>query len=285
MGVGASKIYFASPGLNCIAKISLDGSNFQRILMNTGDVRDIVIDKIKNILYFIQNTNNVIKKLALNGSSTPETIVSSGINFPWGIAHDFVDDKVYWTDNDDHKICRVDSDGSNFETILSSGIVNPRGIAIDYYNRKLYFTDANSTNDGRIYRCNMNGSNLELLLGTQDEREAPSPLETPGGIDLDLEKHEMYWVDGDTQKVQKAGMDIPEGSTAFNRTDISTLFTSTTGHPAMIVLDLINVTKKMYWTDIFESIIFNANLDGTYASKIFVGSGFARGLDLYIVPE
>ena len=52
---------------------------------------------------------------------------------PFQIAVDWVNDKLYWTDDDSKAIIRVDLDGSNPTKIIKGG--NPRGIAIDPHRK------------------------------------------------------------------------------------------------------------------------------------------------------
>ena len=63
-------------------------------------------------------------------AATSQTLVSSGLSTPYGIALDPAGGKIYWTDSGNDTIKSADLDGSSVETLISSGLDSLRGIAI-----------------------------------------------------------------------------------------------------------------------------------------------------------
>ena len=66
----------------------------------------------------------------INGSS-PETIISSGVYYPYGLAVDPVGGNIYWTDHSLNKIEVSRMDGSIRKTLISRDLDNPRDIILD----------------------------------------------------------------------------------------------------------------------------------------------------------
>ena len=111
--------------------------------------------------------------------------------------------KIYWTNYGEDLIQRANLDGSNVEDIVR-GLHIPMGIALDVAAGKIYWVDQGRDNRdgglniGKIQRANLNGSNLEDLVGG---------LWAPHGIALDVESGKMYWTDLRSNKIQRANLD------------------------------------------------------------------------------
>lgn len=105
-----------------------------------------------------------------------------------------------------------------------------------------------------IIRANLDGSDVEVIVaGSTGAR----------GIALDVDAGMMYWtvVSGDKnqRKIQRTNMEIPQGETSDNRTDIEDLVTPV--NVSMIAVDPAG--GKMYWTTFGSAKIQRANLDGS----------------------
>ena len=117
-----------------------------------------------------------IQRANLNGSSVQD-LVTTGLEFPIGIALDVSGDKMYWTvTGDTGKIQRANLNGSTVEDLITTGISFPRGIALDVSGGKMYWTDSGTA---KIQRANLDGSSVEDLVTTG--------LSVPIGIALDIQ--------------------------------------------------------------------------------------------------
>ncbi len=74
--------------------------------------------------------------------------------FGAGIALDPVENKLYFTDDDNLQIKRVDIDGSNPE-VVHEGLTGATNLTLDLENRKVYWTNRA---DGSVQRGNMDGT-------------------------------------------------------------------------------------------------------------------------------
>ena len=133
--------------------------------------------------------------------------------------------------------------------VLKGGTFTPKQLHLDKKNGKLYWADREGM---RVMRCNFDGSKIETLMetghGDTDRRDATKWCV---GIAVDTERGQIYWTQKGPDKAGKgrifrAGIEIPEGQTASNRTDIEVLFDSL---PEPIDLDLDLDNRMLYWTD------------------------------------
>jgi hypothetical protein len=79
----------------------------------------------------------------------------------------------------------------------------------------------------------------------------------------------MYWTDRSPNTIQRAGMDLPAGQTAANRTDVTTLVS---GLSTPIGISLDRAADAMYFTDLGGQV-FRAHLDGSGKTPIGSSNG------------
>lgn len=210
------------------------------------------------MLYWTENSANVIRRANLNGTGIETLLtIADGISGPRALAIDHVDGWMYWSEGE--VIKRATLEGTNIQTIVNSDLESCWGIDVDEDNRKLYFTDSS---EDRIGRCNLNGSDMEMLVAAQ---------RNPIGIDTDSANEMMYWA-------------ISNGYDGIRRIDLDA-----TGAVEDIVpnqdwpLDLAVEagTGNIYFTDQDLHTIKSANLDGSNVTTVFSGQGRAFGIDIY----
>ncbi len=193
-------------------------------------------------------------------SATPDgtdrrVLVDSLTTSPDGIVVDVPNGHIYWSNMgagsaDDGSVMRSDLDGRSVTTIVpTGGTFTAKQLKLDEVNRKLYWADREGM---RIQRSNVDGSNLETLVevatGDAARRDAANWCV---GIAVDVERGHIYWTQkgGDNEgrgSMRRAGLEIPRGQTAANRTDIEILFDAL---PEPIDLELDLERRHIYWTD------------------------------------
>ena len=216
-------------------------------------VDDPVVEMPKVKIYW--TTAGKIQRANLDGSNI-ETLLTTGLEYPEGIALDVAGDKMYWTDSGTRSIQRANLDGSNIETLLTTGLEDPRGIALDMAGDKMYWVDLGARS---IQRANLDGSNIETLVVTG---------KYPRDIALDVAGGKMYWTDFGTRSIQRANLDGTNVETLTTAKDLQD-----------IALDVAG--GKMYWTDGFGGIKRN-NLDGAQAETLITDLNFLTDIDLDI---
>jgi DNA-binding beta-propeller fold protein YncE len=186
--------------------------------------------------------------------SDPKDIVS-GCRHPDGIAVDAEQGHIYWTNMgdppvDDGSIERADLDGGDRTTIVPSGGTHtPKQLHLEATSRKLYWSDREGM---RVMRCDLDGANVETLVQTgEGDEDRRDPTRWCVGIAVDPAGGHIYWTqkgpdNADLGKILRACIEIPEGDTAADRSDIEVLFDRL---PEPIDLDLDLTTRSLYWTD------------------------------------
>ena len=71
-----------------------------------------------------------IERMRLKNATEVDVIVKNGLNEPEGIAVDWINRKLYWTDSGAHKIEVSDLDGKKRLPLVTSRLENPRAIAV-----------------------------------------------------------------------------------------------------------------------------------------------------------
>ena len=191
-------------------------------------------------LYWTDAGTDKIQRSNLDGSVV-EDLVTTGLDWPYGLALDVSGGKLYWTDRGTAKIQRSNLDGSGVEDLVTTGLESPVGLALDVSGGKLYWTDRGTA---KIQRSNLDGSDVEDLVTTG--------LESPVGLALDVSGGKLYWTDIGTDKIQRSNLD---GS------GVEDLVTTGLESPVGLALDVSG--GKLYWTDGGTDKIQRSNLDGS----------------------
>jgi hypothetical protein len=191
-----------------------------------------------------------------NPDGSDKKVIVTDCRLPDGVAIDRERGHMYWTNmgvatKNDGSIERADLDGQNRKTIVpEGGTFTPKQLHLDKQNGKLYWCDREGM---RVMRANLDGSKIETLVDTSrgDPRPGHDIKKWCVGIALDLERAKIYWTQkgqekGDQGRIFRANIEIPNGETAADRSDIEVLFD---GLPEPIDLELDLKNRLLYWTD------------------------------------
>jgi hypothetical protein len=183
-------------------------------------------------------------------------VIVSDCPLPDGIVVDVEASHIYWTNMglnpsaNDGLIERADLDGKNRRVIVPQGVTfTPKQIHLDKRNGKLYWCDREGM---RVMRANLDGSQIETLIEAgQGDTDRHDQTRWCVGITIDPEREQIYWTqkgpdNGNQGRLFRAGVQIPRGETAANRSDIE-LFFDRLPEPIDLELDLKN--RVLYWTD------------------------------------
>jgi len=193
---------------------------------------------------------------SMNPDGSDRKVVVTGCRLPDGIAVDVEGGHIYWTNMgstpsaNDGSIERADLDGRNRKVIVPpGGTFTPKQIQLDKKNGKLYWCDREGM---RVMRSNLDGSRIETLVqtgeGAADRRDQTRWCV---GITIDPERKQIYWTqkgpdNGEQGRIFRAGIEIPKGQTAADRSDIEVFFDRL---PEPIDLELDHRNRVLYWTD------------------------------------
>jgi hypothetical protein len=204
-------------------------------------------------LFLLDLSGGRVLSLDPNGSS--RRTIATDCPHPDGVVVDVAAGHVYWTNMgvphlNDGSIERADINGNNRRFIVApGGTFTPKQIHLDKTNGKLYWSDREGM---RVMRANLDGSGIETLVQTgEGEDDRRDQTRWCVGIAIDPERRQIYWTQkgGDNAgvgRILRAGIDIPKGETAINRSDVEVFFN---GLPEPIDLEIDLEHRILYWTD------------------------------------
>ncbi|XP_039499245.1 low-density lipoprotein receptor-related protein 2 isoform X1 [Drosophila santomea] len=171
-------------------------------------------------------------------------VLNKGIN-PEGIAYDWTQQKIYWTDSSNNSIYAMNLDGS--ELVMIARVERPRAIVLDPCNGTLFFTDwGRFGTSGKIFRTTMAGS-LKRAIVDKD-------LSQPSGLAIDYDERRLYWTDAVREKIERSDLD------GQNRE----LLVAATIYPFAITV----FRNYIYWTDL--------QLRGVYRAEKHTGANMVE---------
>jgi sugar lactone lactonase YvrE len=193
---------------------------------------------------------------SMNPDGTDRKVIVTGCQLPDGIVVDADAGHIYWTNMgsspgaNDGSIERADVDGRYRISIVPRGSTfTPKQLHLDKTNGKLYWCDREGM---RVMRANLDGSQIETLVETgRGDADRRDQTRWCVGITLDPARKQIYWTqkgpdNGEKGRIFRAGVEIPKGETAANRSDIEVFFDRL---PEPIDLELDPKNRALYWTD------------------------------------
>ena len=233
-----------------------------------------------------------IHRSSLDGSNV-EQLVIPDLRGPDKIALDVAGGKIYWTERGVCGIHRSDLDGSNTETLVE-GYRAPRldritDITLDVAGGKIYWPTrlADDFSSFIVSWSDLDGSNDEILFWEQDHIEDSAldlvrgkvywtdtnyiswadlngPREgyipsSASSIALDVDGGKIYWINPDTQTIQRADL---------NGQNIEETLTVSDGYPQEIILLDVD-GGQIYWTNPGTQTIQRADLNDQNAEHFF----------------
>jgi low density lipoprotein receptor-related protein 5/6 len=212
-----------------IHRANLDGSEMEAVLVTKLDEPTaIAIDTLNAYLYWAESGK--IMRVGLDGSGTNVVVDLSNDSRSGavgGLALDFENSKLYWTNLSKDKIQRSNLDGSSVEDVITDQR-DPSAIVVDPESDMLLFTGI-PTSGGYIRRANLDGSNIENMV---------TGLYLPYGLAFDTENKKILWTDMISNDIQRAN---PDGSA------IEEVLAEDLDNPTTIVLDASE--QKLYFID------------------------------------
>lgn len=184
---------------------------------------------------------------------------------PDGITVDHATNRIFWTNMGipgrlDGSVCSASLDGSDIRTLIEPGTVNtPKQLAIDREAGKLYFSDREGC---AVYRCSLDGSELERLVSRPQTNDGPSDVQDwCVGIAISRQHNRFYWTQKGAPKSGKgrifsAPINAPPGILEKGCDDSE--LCNLSGLPEPIDLEVDEERGELYWTDRGELPLGNA---------------------------
>lgn len=226
-------------------------------------------------VYIADSEAGKIQKANLDGPG-PTDVVTKIADYPTDIALDLENRKMYWIDEDAHKIQCAILDGTEAQGVLSFSypLGYPWSIAVDPDREKLYWTEVWPT--PQIRRANLDGTEIETLVTA-----GAYGWSWPFDIALDVAAGKIYWSDEFPGAIWCAD---PDGHNATQCVSADC--------PTSLAFDPIDQT--LYWIESCTGRLYRVNTaTGSrqlIAQEVGRGSGlaidfFAREVYWYSVIE
>ena len=164
---------------------------------------------------------------------TQDIIVNTGLKRPEGLACDWVNDNIYWTDSYTKRIEVVSMISKYRNVIISEDIDMPRAITVAPDEGYMFWSDWGKDYP-KIERVSMDGDNASRKILVD------SNIAWPNGLTLDYENKWLYWIDA---KLKYIGRVDWEGL----RPEI--LFSDPSGNTLMLPVAISVYKSELYWTD------------------------------------
>jgi hypothetical protein len=197
------KMYWSDQGADAIYRANLDGSSPQVLVTGLATPTGVALDLLRGKLYWAEQTSKKIQRSNLDGSNV-EDVLASGLNVPGSVAIDEVAGKIYWNDVGNRTFSRANLDGTGVELLYASdGVVNPlgnpQGLALHPALGYVYFGVLEQGSGGaKIYRSNLDGSQMEMLFNTNTSIEA---------IAIDYAGERILWSHRTGKRIYSADLD------------------------------------------------------------------------------
>uniref|UniRef100_A0A3Q2H8C7 Low-density lipoprotein receptor-related protein 2 n=1 Tax=Equus caballus TaxID=9796 RepID=A0A3Q2H8C7_HORSE len=208
---------------------------FQAISVE-GIAVDLDYDSIHNRIYFTHSLSprhSQISYVNLNSGIVSPTVIVSDIGAADGIAFDWINRRIYYSDYTNQTINSVAEDGSK-RTVIAH-VSKPGAIVLDPCRGYMYWTDWDT--NAKIERATLGGNFRVPIVN--------SSLVWPNGLALDTEEDLLYWADASLLKIERSTL------TGLEREVI----VSATFHPFGLTL----YGQYIYWTDFSAKKVYRAN--------------------------
>ncbi|KAM9381287.1 nidogen-2 [Phaethornis superciliosus] len=182
-----------------IGYLPLNGTRLQKeaartlLSLHGSIVVGIDYDCRDKTIYWTDVAGRTISRASLESGAEPETIISSGLISPEGLAVDHLRRAMFWTDSGLDKIERARLDGSERRVLFDTELVNPRAITVDPVRGNLYWTDWNREAP-KIETSTVNGANRRVLVNRD--------IGLPNGLTFDPFSKLLCWADAGTKHLE-----------------------------------------------------------------------------------
>uniref|UniRef100_A0A3Q1I9I5 EGF-like domain-containing protein n=1 Tax=Anabas testudineus TaxID=64144 RepID=A0A3Q1I9I5_ANATE len=224
-----------------IRRVDLVKRDYSQVVSTQKNTVALDLDVANNRIFWCDRFHRKIYSAFIHEASDPAQqvpLVDSSLKTPVGLALDWLQHNLYWTDSGDKSISVASVDGTKRRVLINTDLSEPRAIALDPHHGFMYWSDWGTR--AKIEKAGMNGVDRQVLVADN--------IEWPNGITLDVANRRLYWVDSKLHLV--ASVDL---NGAHRRTHISSA--ERLGHPyALAVFE-----DRIYWTDRDRAAVFMAN--------------------------
>lgn len=179
----------------------------------------------------------------------------------FSIDYVYRDNLIYWVDNEEGSITRINRDTTNYQVIVQ-GLESEECIGIDWIAGNIYWLDPYYD---IIEVARLNGTNRYVIIS--------GDMDKANGIVVNAIKGYLVWSDiGTVPKIERARLD---GS------DRRVVVSFKLGHVDDITIDYME--DYIYWVDSSSSLIERIKVDGTGRQVMYNGQSNTQSLQHHLV--
>ncbi|CAM1319402.1 Uncharacterised protein r2_g2770 [Pycnogonum litorale] len=185
---------------------AIDESKYRTIFTSMSNTVAIDYHYKYGLIFWSDIANLAIRRAKVKFGSEHHTVsnltemtdvVNIGLGSVAGIAVDWMNDKLYWTDAKLSRIELSELDGNNRKVLLWKDIDKPGAIVLHAHKRLLFWTDWGT--HPRIESAQLDGSHRATIVN--------DGLLLPNGITIDYTDDKLYWLDEKKRFIEKANLD------------------------------------------------------------------------------
>ncbi|KAI5612531.1 low-density lipoprotein receptor-related protein 8 isoform X1 [Silurus asotus] len=224
-----------------IRRIDLLKRDYTQVVPTQKNAVAIAVDVATNRMFWCDRFHRRIYSAYIHEASDPArhmTLIDSELLSPEGLALDWGQHNLYWTDSGHGTISVASSDGSRRRVLIHTDLSEPRAIAVAPEQGFMFWSDWGTR--PKIEKAGMNGVDRQVLVS--------EGIEWPNGITLDVVGKRLYWVDSKLHLIS---------SVDYNGAQRRVILSSSErlGHPyALAVFE-----DRVYWTDRQKEAVFSVN--------------------------
>ncbi|XP_033011997.1 low-density lipoprotein receptor-related protein 5 isoform X1 [Lacerta agilis] len=179
-----------------IHRISLETNNNDVAIPLTGvkEASALDFDVSDNRIYWTDISLKTISRAFMNGSAI-EHVIEFGLDYPEGMAVDWMGKNLYWADTGTNRIEVARLDGLYRQVLVWKDLDNPRSLALDPSKGYMYWTEWGGK--PKIVRAYMDGTNSITLV---------DKVGRANDLTIDYEDQRLYWTDLDTSMIESSNM-------------------------------------------------------------------------------
>ncbi|XP_041434027.1 low-density lipoprotein receptor-related protein 1B-like [Xenopus laevis] len=165
------RLYWTDVKTQTIKRAFINGTSIETVI--SGDIhsiRGLAVDWLSRNLYWISSEYDETQINVARMDGSLKTSVIHGIDKAQSLAVHPIRGKIFWMDGNSINVANMD--GSNSK-ILFQNQKEPIGLSIDYGDNKLYWI---SSGNSTINRCNLDGSNLDVIESMKSQLSKPTAL-------------------------------------------------------------------------------------------------------------
>jgi low density lipoprotein receptor-related protein 5/6 len=223
---------------------------------NTGLIYGMDVNVIDNVLYYGDRNSSSIWEMPLDSTNLRERLTPNAK--AWGITYDWINNYLYWTEDESNVIKRIRTNQSNATSeLVLDNLNHPKGIAINPFSNCLYWTES-----GRIGKLLIDDSSWipQTLVSL-------SPSSLPAGIAISYLHNRLFWGDQSNGSIHTVGFEGENPRTIVSPTN-------------QRIFQVAIIGNDIYWTNersnkYGKSSIFNTSV--TYLDILRLSSN----VDLY----